>query len=117
MKRICNILTTVTVLVLLTFGGSGIGVVQCACSGKVSLLMPDSHGCCPTEGDCMTVTTLQVSASHLADGVDVPATMSVALPGFDHPTPSCKELRPVAVATCLATVAPPGISRSMVMRV
>ena len=117
MKRICNIFTTVTVLVLLTFGGSGIGVVQCACSGKVSCLLPDSHGCCPSEGDCMTVTTLQVSASHLADGVDVPRTMPVALPDFDQTAPSCREMRPVAVATCLATVAPPGVSRSMVMRV
>lgn len=116
MKRLANILITVTVLVLLTFCGGGIGVVKCACSGKVSFLLPDRQGCCPTEGGCMTVTTLQVSDSHLADGVDVPATMSFEFgvrcsvfggAPFRLPT---SDLRP-------ADTTPPGISQSMVMRV
>ena len=117
MKRLANILTTVTVLVLLTFCGGGIGVVKCACSGKVSLLLPDRHGCCPTEGDCMTVTTLQVSDSHLSDGVDMPRTMPITLPSFEIPVLSCKEIRSAAVTTYPADIAPPGISQSMVMRV
>lgn len=116
MKRLANILTTVTVLVLLIFCGGGIGVVKCACSGKVSFLLPDRQGCCPTEGGCMTVTTLQVSDSNLADGVDVPATMSFEFgvrcsvfggAPFRLPT---SDLRP-------ADTTPPGISQSMVMRV
>ena len=117
MKRLENIVTAVTLLVLLTFCGGGIGLVKCACSGKVSFLLPDRHGCCPTEGGCMTVTTLQVSDSNLSDGVDMPRTMPVALPAFEFPERSCKDIRSAAVATCPADMAPPGITHSMVRRV
>lgn len=59
-------------LILIVFGSSGVGIVKCSCSGKISMANPVSHKCCPTESDCMTVTVVHFSTGEMQHCVDIP---------------------------------------------
>lgn len=118
MKRLTNILATIIALIVFTFCGGGVSMSKCACTGRVSMVMPGDLGCCPTEGGCMTVTTLQVSASEpthcewSADNMQLAAVCLVS-PTTHHHTPL-----PVAHRSLhTAPYSPPGQTLSMVMRV
>ena len=117
MKRLANITTTLIALIILILCGGGVSMTKCACSGKVTLLKLNDIGCCPSEGGCMTVTTLHVSESNLTDGVDMPQMMSFSLPTFELPVSTPMGIHPVAIPSFPADIAPPGISQSMVLRV
>ncbi len=65
MRILANISVTLTTLILLAFGSGGVGLMTCGCSGKTTLAVPLEQDCCPEEGNCMTVTVLQLSDSDL----------------------------------------------------
>lgn len=48
-------------LTMILLGTSGVSVEKCSCTGRVSLVMPVDAGCCPSEGGCMTVKSMQLS--------------------------------------------------------
>lgn len=79
MRFVANIAITFTTLILLTFGAGGISVMKCACSGKTTFLTMSNVDCCPTEGNCMSVTTVELSDSSLPDHVDAPELMPVTV--------------------------------------
>ena len=60
MRKVANIIISATVLILLVFGTGGLSLMKCSCSGKVTFVTP-SDGCCPSEGNCMTVKIWKVS--------------------------------------------------------
>lgn len=72
MKVLSKIALSVTMLILLAFGISGIGFAKCNCSGNTSLVLPVEQGCCPTESDCMSVTVIHVSDYILQHNTDIP---------------------------------------------
>ena len=73
MKHLSGIIISLTTLVMLVFGAGGLGLTKCACSGRTTLLILDDVGCCPTEGDCMTVTVVSMADSDVPDhGCDAP---------------------------------------------
>ncbi|MBR4738759.1 MAG: hypothetical protein IK058_02010 [Bacteroidales bacterium] len=117
MRRLANITTTLTALIILVFCGGGVSMTKCACTGKVSLLKINNSGCCPSEGGCMTVTTLHVSESDLTDGVDMPQMMPASLPSFEVPISTYPGIHREVIPSFPADIAPPGISQCMVMRV
>jgi hypothetical protein len=61
MKTFSKIIISLTVLILLMFGTGGVCIAKCNCSGKTSLVLPLERSCCPTDGDCMTITVAQIS--------------------------------------------------------
>ena len=61
MKTFSKIIISLTVLILLMFGTGGVCIAKCNCSGKTSLVLPLERSCCPSEGDCMTITVAQIS--------------------------------------------------------
>lgn len=79
MRIVANIAITFTTLIMLTFGVGGISMTKCACSGKTTLLTINNNNCCPTEGNCMSVTTVQLSESILPDNVEAPELMPAML--------------------------------------
>ncbi|MGX8712057.1 MAG: hypothetical protein ACSW8I_00010 [bacterium] len=112
-----NISITFTTLILLTFGAGGVSLAKCACSGKTSLLTMNDFGCCPSEGDCMTVTTVQLSDSDLPVHVDAPQLIAVAMEAPEW-TPAVK-----ATVLCQPGIRlsegcpPPCLSLTTVLRV
>ena len=48
-------------LTMILLGTSGVSVEKCSCTGKVSLVLPTDGDCCPGEGGCMTVKSMQLS--------------------------------------------------------
>lgn len=90
MRIVANISITLTTLILLVFGAGGVSVTKCACSGKTSLLTMSDAGCCPSEGGCMSVTSVQLSDSDLPVHFDAPELMPavVSLPAFQCSLPA-----------------------------
>lgn len=64
MKQLRYIALVLPLAVLLLAGG-GVGLMRCACSGQVSLLLPDD-GCC-ADGGCMTTAVVSFDDATLAD--------------------------------------------------
>ena len=117
MKRWANILTTATALIVLTFCGGGVSFSRCNCSGEISLMLPGDKDCCPTEGSCMSVTTLQVSDCNSTASVDlshIPAFLIFMeeLPTWVYPITNTAK-----ISHHQTDIAPPGIVQLMVMRV
>ena len=79
MKWFSNIIITLTMLILLVFGAGGIGVSKCACSGKISFLMPLEQGCCPMDSDCMTITVVHFSAGEFQQSANIPQPQPMQL--------------------------------------
>ena len=61
MRRATNIFLSVIMLTMMLLGTSGVSVEKCSCTGKVSLVLPMEGGCCPGEGGCMTLKSMQLS--------------------------------------------------------
>ena len=61
MKHATNIFLSVIMLTMILLGTSGVSVEKCSCTGKVSLVLPTDGDCCPGEGGCMTVKSMQLS--------------------------------------------------------
>lgn len=61
MRHTENILTSTIIMILLLMGTAGVSVEKCSCTGHISLTIPIHQGCCPDEGDCMTVKSMQLS--------------------------------------------------------
>lgn len=61
MKRITNILFSTILLVLIFFGTLGVAVEKCSCTGRISLTIQTSEGCCDGESGCMVVKAMQLS--------------------------------------------------------
>ena len=117
MKRRANILITVTALIVLTFCGGGISLSRCDCSGKISLMLPGDKDCCPTEGSCMSVTTLQVSDCNLTASVDLSHVPAVLTFVAEPPTWVYPITNTTKNSHHRTDIAPPGVVQSMVMRV
>ena len=71
MKMFSHIIVAFTMLIILTFGGGGVSLVKCACSGRTSIVLPLERGCCPEESGCMTVEVVPFSASEMQQSVDI----------------------------------------------
>ena len=61
MKHATNILVSAIMLTMILLGTAGVSVEKCSCTGKISLVLPTESDCCPDEGDCMTVKSMQLS--------------------------------------------------------
>ena len=61
MKRSLNIVLSLTMLILIMMGTSGVSVEKCSCSGKTTVKMLPKDNCCPSEGHCMIVKTMSLS--------------------------------------------------------
>ena len=61
MKRTTNIFFSVIMLTMILLGTSGVSLEKCSCTGKISLALPTDGTCCPDEGGCMTVKSMQLS--------------------------------------------------------
>ena len=72
MRRLVNITILFITLILTIFGSSGVSIAKCACSGKTTFLSLGKDNCCPQERDCITVSSVHLSASILPDHTDVP---------------------------------------------
>lgn len=46
---------------MILLGTSGVSVEKCSCTGKISLALPTGDDCCPGEGNCMTIKSMQLS--------------------------------------------------------
>lgn len=61
MKRATNIFLSVIMLTMMLLGTTGVSVEKCSCTGKISLALPLEGDCCPDEGGCMMVKSMQLS--------------------------------------------------------
>ena len=61
MKHATNILVSAIMLTMMLLGAAGVSVEKCSCTGKISLVLPTESDCCPDEGNCMTVKSMQLS--------------------------------------------------------
>lgn len=61
MKRATNLFFSVIMLTMILLGTSGVSLEKCSCTGKISLALPTEGDCCPDEGGCMTIKTMQLS--------------------------------------------------------
>lgn len=119
MKHLAHIFIGLTTLILLFFGAGGVGLVKCACSGKVSVMLPNDENCCRTESDCMSVRFVQLSDSEVAATLQLPVEAPQPLLLDIHsplhcPLPAVQTFRTVASAD---PPPPSGVRCSMVMRV
>ena len=103
---------TICVAVLLLGVSGGIGTMRCACSGRVSLLLPSDlagDDCCRRDAPCMAVEVQQLddfcaSPTVAIDGaVDLPTAWLQPMQPADNMVLMC--YRPVA---SLASLSPPG---------
>ena len=62
---------------------------KCSCTGKVSLALPMDDGCCPGEGGCMTVKSMELSdyMPTTAASLDMPM-QPVLFPVFPSEVPA-----------------------------
>ena len=74
MKRATNTLFSVIMLTMILLGTSGVSLEKCSCTGKISLVLPTGDDCCPDEGDCMTLKSMQLSdyIPTMTAGLDIP---------------------------------------------
>lgn len=123
MKTVSHIMIALSTLILLLFGSGGIGWQRCACTGKVSLVLPTQHDCCKRGSKCMTVTITHLSTADLQQETSTPTAQTsdlfgnlFAIPNTQHPTPISQFF---ALPTGHIYWFPPGWtdSRNMVMRV
>ena len=61
MKRVANIVFSTIVLTMMLLGTAGVSVEKCSCTGRISLVLPTEGDCCPDEGGCMTLKSMQLS--------------------------------------------------------
>lgn len=61
MKRAANIFFSFIMLTMILLGTAGVSLEKCSCTGKISLALPMDNTCCPGEGNCMTVKSMQLS--------------------------------------------------------
>lgn len=73
-----KIVISLTMLILIMFGTGGIGVAQCSCTGKTTLVLPIERGCCPMESDCMTITVAHFSDYEVQHLTDTPQPVVVS---------------------------------------
>ena len=117
MRPLAKISITITTLILLTFGVSGISMVRCNCSGKVSLVLPLDSTCCPSEGSCMTVTTVELSDSDLPTHLEAPQLPPAMMESSGWlPVEFTETLRYSALRT-ISGYSPPRFSLTTVLRV
>lgn len=98
MRQLSGIVISFTTLLLLVFGAGGLGLTKCACSGRTTLLTLDDVGCCPSEGDCMTVTVVSMPDSDMPDhGLDAPLLdcAAVLVPNFVILSPTFESRIPI----------------------
>ena len=74
MRRATNIFLSAIMLTMILFNAFGVSIEKCSCTGKISLAIPVDEGCCPGEGGCMTVKSMQLSdyMPTTADKIDMP---------------------------------------------
>lgn len=74
MKRVTNIFFSSIMLAMMLLGVSGLSVEKCSCTGKISLALPTEGDCCPDEGGCMTLKSMQLSdyVPTMTASVDMP---------------------------------------------
>lgn len=65
MGRLLHSLYASSVLILLVLGHCGVMVESCSCTGRTSVVLPLSDGCCPSGSDCMTITVHQFNGNYL----------------------------------------------------
>lgn len=89
MKRATNIVFSAILLTMILLGTSGVSVEKCSCTGKVSLVLPMDDGCCPGEGGCMTVKSMELSdyMPTTAASLDMPM-QPVLFPVFPSEVPA-----------------------------
>ena len=118
MKAVSHLMVMLTTLILMLFGASGVGVEHCACSGRVSLVMPISKACCAGNAPCMTLQVAQLSAAEMpVVAVSLDAPQVAALPCLLWGVPVAVDRVGDMCGKSLAEGAPPGWARpSMVMR-
>jgi hypothetical protein len=89
MKHVTNIAFSSIILIIILLGTSGVSVEKCSCTGKVSLTLPMDDGCCPGEGGCMTVKSMQLSdyMPTTAVNLDLPV-MPMLFPVFPPVVPT-----------------------------
>lgn len=61
MKRATDIVISNILLILILLGTAGVSVERCSCTGNISLVLVTEGECCPDEGSCMTVKSMQLS--------------------------------------------------------
>ena len=89
MRRATNIFFSVIMLTMILLGTSGVSVEKCSCTGKISLVLPTDGDCCPDEGGCMTVKSMELSdyMPTMTASVDLPV-MPVLFPVFPPVVPT-----------------------------
>lgn len=48
-------------MILTLMGTDGVSLERCSCTGRISLVIPVDGECCPGEGGCMTISTMDLS--------------------------------------------------------
>ena len=118
MRRATNIFLSVIMLTMMLLGTTGVSVEKCSCTGKVSLVLPMENGCCPDEGGCMTLKSMQLSdyMPTMTASLDlpvmpmlfavIPPTAPVALSGHNTLCPynHCSETPPGGLAQTVAVL-------------
>jgi hypothetical protein len=118
MKRATNIFFSVIMLTMILLGTSGVSLEKCSCTGKISLALPTDGTCCPDEGSCMTVKSMQLSdyVPTMTASLDlpvlpvlfavIPPTAPVALSGHSTLCPynRCSETPPGGLAQTVAVM-------------
>ena len=61
MRHALNTFVSAIMLTMILLGTSGVSLEKCSCTGKISLVLLTEGDCCPDEGGCMTVKSMQLS--------------------------------------------------------
>ena len=109
MRRATNIFFSVIMLTMILLGTSGVSVEKCSCTGKISLALPTDGDCCPEEGGCMMVKSMQLSdyMPTMSASLDMP-TQPVLFPVFPPVLSASSDGHSMLCPNCLCTEAPPG---------
>lgn len=109
MKRATNIFLSFILLTVMLLGTSGVSVEKCSCTGKISLALPTDNGCCPGEGGCMTVKSMQLSdyVPTMATSIDMPV-QPMLFPVFPPEVPAFLSGHSALCPYIHCTEAPPG---------
>ena len=61
MRHATNIFISAIMLTMILLGTMGVSIEKCSCTGKISLTLATEGNCCPDEGNCMTIKSMQLS--------------------------------------------------------
>ena len=117
MERLIHTTITSTALILMLVVHCGVVTETCACTGRTSLVLPFGDDCCPSDGNCMTVSVHQFAGNYLLSDTHLAPVPEFIAPTFTLPDPPLAVVAGSASAPICSSPPPRACCTRTILRV